>query len=456
MKSLRLHRRALLRGAGGVALGLPWLEAMVNPKRAYAAGPKRFIVFFSPNGTILDRWKPTGSVSNFTLSDILKPLAAHQNRCVFVEGLNQGNRGNIEGPGDDHMKGMAWMLTGRGLSEGKIQGGAGTPAGLGTGISVDQEIANVIGAGNRFRSLEFGVKSQTTAGNPLFVMVYTGPGAAIQPQQNPAKMFDRVFANFMPGAPSAPMTDPAEARRAANRQSVIDAVKDSYTRLRPRVGREDQTRLDEHLAKIRDLEIRIKGSGGGDAPGTACATPTRPADVDANSDANYIKNGASQMDLLVTALSCDLTRVASLQWSRSSGGPTFSWLGQNRVHHDISHDGDDLSDSVENLVKVNAWYAERLAELLTKLSSVKEGDGTMLDNTLVLWCNELAKGNVHSHGPMAYVLAGGAGGALKGGRYLNVDDHHNNLLVSCLQMMGLPNTTFGDPSACTGPLSGLS
>jgi hypothetical protein len=460
----RLSRRAMLRGAGGVALGLPWLEAMVNPKNAYAAGPKRFIVFFTPNGTLADRWKPTGAGTSFTLSEMLKPLDPIKNKCVFLDGLLQGNKGSIGGPGDDHMKGMAWMLTGRTLSSGTIPGGGGAPpAGLGTGISIDQQIANSIGGSTKFKSLEFGVHSLTVAGNPLFMMVYTGPNAAVQPQQSPSAMFDRVFGSFTaPSTTPSPMPDPSASRAAADKQSVIDAVKDSFTALEGRVGTEDKARLEDHLAKIRDLEQRLKTTGGGTPGGgtqlsAGCAKPTRPANNDAYSESTFQANGQAHLDLMLMSLTCDLTRVASIQWSYSAGGPTFTWLGHDKGHHDYSHDGDTLADSQNKLAAINNWYAGRFFDLISRMDKIQEGDKTMLDQSLVLWVNELSKGNIHSHGPMCYVLAGGAGGALQTGRYLHVDGGmHNNLLVSCMNMMGVQGNTFGDPSACTGPLTQLN
>jgi hypothetical protein len=161
-------------------------------------------------------------------------------------------------------------------------------------------------------------------------------------------------------------------------------------------------------------------------------------------------------DLLVMALGCDITRVASLQWSRSVSNTRFTWLGIETGHHDLSHHGDDDEAAVEALTSINQWYATQFAALLTKLARVPEGDGTMLDNTLLLWCNELGKGNTHSRNDAPYVLAGGAGGALEAGRFLEYDEQpHNDLLVSLLNLMGIDDETFGNPEWCNGPLAGL-
>jgi hypothetical protein len=164
------------------------------------------------------------------------------------------------------------------------------------------------------------------------------------------------------------------------------------------------------------------------------------------------------MDLVVMAMACDLTRVASIQWEKSVGDIQFDWVDSTiaRGHHDMSHDPDDNADTQEKLTKINIWYAQQLNYLIEAMKKVPEGSGTMLDNTLILWCNELSKGNVHSHDHMPFVLAGHAGGALAGNQFLQLSKiPHNNLLVSCMNLMGLPDTTFGNPAYCTGALGGL-
>ena len=179
---------------------------------------------------------------------------------------------------------------------------------------------------------------------------------------------------------------------------------------------------------MRDLEKRLLAteSAGGAA---TCKKPDAPG---APTDVPLI--GQLQVDLLVTAMACDLTRVGTIQWENSVGGLRFSWLGATRGHHDMSHDADSNADTKAMLVKINAWLAEQqFGYLLKRLQATPEGEGNMLDNTLVLWCNEPARGNSHSRNNMSYVLAGKAGGALKAGRYLKyTKTNHNNLLVSIL------------------------
>jgi hypothetical protein len=160
------------------------------------------------------------------------------------------------------------------------------------------------------------------------------------------------------------------------------------------------------------------------------------------------------------ALACDITRVASIQWSRSVSQVRFTWLDTpiNEAHHDLSHRSDDDTDAVAKLTRINTWYASQLAGLIARLKAIPEGNGTVFDNTLILWSNELAKGNTHSRVGAGYVLAGHAGGALRTGRYLDYTGQslpHNNLLVSLLNAMDVPDRSFGKTDWCTGPLSGL-
>ncbi len=448
MKPFRLDRRTLLRGAGGIAVGLPFLEIMSRSTRATAqaqALPKRFIVFFSPDGSIRENWTPTGTETSFTLSRILAPLQAHQPHLVILDGVD--NTAAKSGLGDDHMRGMGTMLTGTELLPGTTQGGAGDPAGLAGGISVDQKIARAIGTSTKFKSLELGVLSGS-GGDVWSYTAYADANAPLPPDNNPASVFNRVFSELG--------TDPTAIQKLrAQRKSVLDAVMDGYGTLAPKLGASDKARMEAHLGEVRDLETRLTATAG---VGDSCVKPASPT-IDYKSNDNFPAIGKAQMDLLVMAMACDLTRVGTIQWERSVGDVRFTWLGATRGHHAISHDPDTMTDSVEILTQINVWYAQQFAYLLDKMAGIKEGTGTMLDNSLVFWCNELSRGNVHSHPDMPFVLAGGAGGALKTGRFLSYPKTaavpHNNLLVSLMNAMGLPDTTFGNPAYCTGPLANL-
>jgi hypothetical protein len=456
-----LDRRTFLRGLGGVALSLPFLDAMSGCSSrgrgaaAAAAGstgtqtraattiPKRIVIMFSADGTIHPSWVPTGTESSFTLSPILMPLQPHQADIMVLDGITV--EAALHGPGDDHQKGMGCMLTGTELLDGPFVGGNGGSAGFAGGISIDQQIANAVGQTTKFKSLEFGVKVE---GSTVWDrMSYTGSNQPNPPESNPFAMFTRAFGDL--GA------DPLGlAKLAAQRKSVLDAVASDYQSLSARVGADDKQKLDAHLAAIRDIEMRLMSGG---QLGAACVKPMPGAMFDYMATANYEQAGHLQMDLLVMALACDLTRVASLQWSSSVSDIPFSWLGITEGHHSLSHEADDNAAAQAQLVQINNWYAKQFAYLLAKMKTIPEGSGTMLDNTVVLWCNELAKGNVHSHQPLPLVLAGKCGGAIRPGRFLTyTNTPHNNLLVSLMNAMDVPGNTFGNPAYCTGPLGNLT
>jgi hypothetical protein len=440
----RISRRAILRGAAGAAIALPWLEAM-SPRRARAATtPKRFIVMFSPNGTLPAQWTPTGTETGFTLSPILMPLGPHQGDLVIIEGLLQEGAG-----GDGHQNGIGGMLTGSPLNPGPFAGVGAPPAGWATGPSIDQRIVQALAAPTPFQSLELGV--QVGGADNWGRMIYQAANQPPPPTDDPAQVYTTVFSDLH--------TDPvALAHLRARHKSILDAVGGEYRRIGGRVGSADKQRLDAHLDAVREIEQRLTTSLVDNNP--ACHDPVLPTSTLApQANDSFPAVGALQMDLLTMALACDLTRVASLQWSRSVSQVRFTWLNVPDGHHDLSHRSDTDSDAVHKLTLINTWYAQQMANLIARLKGTPDGaGGTLFDNTLILWSNELAKGNTHSRQDAPYVLAGNAGGGLRTGRFVSYEGQglpHNNMMVSILNALDIPDTTFGKAEWCTGPLTGL-
>ncbi|HEV3191601.1 MAG TPA: DUF1552 domain-containing protein [Polyangiaceae bacterium] len=454
-----LSRRALLRGSGGIAVALPLLDAMLSPRRARAAGamPKRFIVFFSGNGTIMQAWAPGGTDTAFTFSPILAPLQNHRNQLLIMRGLNN-EVGYTTAGGNPHDMGMGTMLTGIGMKIGPsglgraghiIDGSAGGP-------SIDQVIATNIGKASRFTSLSLGVQSTSTILEPMVTrMAYRGSFDPVIPQDDPGKVFASLFSNTM--------ASQAEVLNVQKRRgTVLDAVMTDYTSLMSKLGTDDRAKLDRHVTSIRELEKQLLMPGIGAGCGgitpmaptvsltpVACLQDARPAMC----VGDFASIGKAQMDLMVLALACDLTRVATLQWSTAESTVVHTEIGVTKEHHLMSHD--DVTN-VDALTKINTWYAQQLNYLLDQLTATKGPDGaTLLDGSLVFWVNEMSRGTDHSRRDLAYVLAGG-GGALRTGRYVTFKgDPHNKLYTTFLNMFGIPATYFGDPSY-TGTLTGLS
>lgn len=449
-------RRQFLRGALGTAVSLPLLSTL-GGGRARAVPPtfpRRLVVFFTPHGVVRKDWILGGS--ELALGGILAPLAPHKKDLLFLKNVDMLSAGY--GPGDPHQEGMGALLGGTGcladpLGSGGRRADTGDPVGWGGGISVDQFIAKGLGAVTRFPSLELGVISDFDQVSGR--IAYLDANQPVAPTNDPAVVFDRVFSDL--GA------DPGGlARVRAERKSVLDAVHKQFARLNARVGKEDRQKLQTHADAIRDLELRLSAPGA--MLGGTCSKPTRPS-IDPANLFGYPQLGKLQMDLLVMALACDLTRVGSIMWSHAGPTPGSPWLGFAEGHHALSHTGDSDVDSQTKLSMLKTWFASQLAYLIDAMKKVPEGEGTMLDNTVILWGSELSVGQTHSHKDMPFVLAGSCGGYFDTGRLVSFSRDaadkgrsHNDLLVSLCHAMGRTEVkTFGNASYCSGgPMPGLA
>lgn len=432
---MKLSRRSLLTAFGAGAL------ASLLPRSALAAGPspKRLILFFSPNGTVYDQWLPTQNGNALAFKPMMSALAPYQDRITVLDNIVAKSCSN--GPGDDHMKGMGHMLTGIELLPGTIQGGGGTPSGLAGGPSIDQVIANTIGKDTRLKSLELG--AYVGSADIWSRMIYSGANQPLPPIEDPTKAFQTLFSGTN-------LSPDALARLMKRRQSVLDAAAGSLDAMGKSLGGDDKARLDQHAASVRDIEKQLLTQA------QSCVPPT-VSPIDRNKPENYEPTLRIMIDMMVAALACDQTRVASLQCSRSVSNVSYPKLGVTEGHHDLSHFTDADTTARDKLIKINTFYAQQFAYLLQKLDAVKESDGSLLDNSLVVWVNELSKGNVHSHSPQPFLLAGKARGALKGGRLLKMGTAtpHNNVLVSVANLMDVPLTTFGNAAYCTGGITNI-
>jgi hypothetical protein len=445
MTRFKLTRRGFLRaaGLGAGALSLPLLGA--GRSRAAGEFPLRFLVVFTANGTIPENWRPGGGETDFTLGRILEPLARHREKLLILDGMDM--RSATSGPGDGHQQGMGHFLTGVELLPGDTMGGCDScaPVSWASGISIDQHIASFIGPDTRFRSLELGVKTSDNA-NVWTRMCYRAASEPLPPEPNPYAVFDRVFGDFDTSRFDT-------EKRDYLRRQVVDFVYEDFAAVRGRLGADDRRRLESHVQGMDEIARRL------DNPtelGAACVAPDLGARLDHRRDENYPAVGELQMRQAAMALACDLTRVVSLQWSNSVSGQRMPWLGIGEGHHDLSHEGDGNTDAKTKLTEINRWYAEQLAFLLDRLDEIPEGDGTLLDNTIVLWGNELGVGNSHTRNNIPIVMAGSGGGALRTGRALRYDVRpHNDLYATLQQVYGIDQSTFGDPRFNTGTMPEL-
>jgi hypothetical protein len=457
----RLSRRTLLRGsmAGGtVAIGLPLLEAMIpnsHQRQAQAQAseaPKRALFWFSANGTRQDVWTPPANM-DLVGHPIHDALAPFQQKLLFLDGVDQ--EASYSSIGDGHQTGMGCLLTNAEILPGSLfceegcEAGSEVYVGWGGGISIDQFMANEIAKDItlKFKSLEFGV--QVKSSTIWSRMSYSAADQPVPHREDPNQNFIDLFSDLN--------ADPFELELIRKRrQSVLDAIIKDFETFNNRLGAADKLKLDQHLTAIRELEKRLDATG---VFGEACGVPNVGMVSGFDQNDNYPACGKAQMDLLVMALACDMTRVASLQWSRAVSNVRFTWINQilGEGHHDLSHYDDADGSSQADILSINQWYTEQFAYLLAQMDSIQEGDGTMLDNCVVTWVNELGKGNSHTRRDIPFLLAGGCKGYFNTGRAIDFGGQpHGKLLVSLAHAMDMPITSFGMPQHSDGPLSGLS
>ena len=442
--SSRISRRNVLRAASGAVLALPLLPSLAARAQAVPP-PKRFVTMYTPNGVIHDGWWPTAGASetDFTLSTSHEPLKSYQDRLLILGGLEM--KVAADGPGGPHQRGIGGLFTNTQLGEGVFVDGCGRTAGWANGISVDQKIAMAIGAGSPIASLQLGVRA--TENDVQGRISYAAAGMPLPPLATPLDVYTQVFSNFLPPT-TTPDQDAAKAL-LAQRKSVLDAVAGEFAALDARLSAQDRQTLDQHLTLVRDVERRLS-LGIGD-----CAKPAEPAVLDPVSETDMPKIAELELDLLALAFACDLTRVASFEISTALNRIRYPWLNSLGEGHALSHAGTSDPDAKAQLLSRQNWHSSLIARLFDRLAVVAEGEGSVLDSTLLFWGNEVSVGTTHTHDNMPFVVAGG-GWAFRTGRYVQyMGNSHGDLLVSLLNAMGVPDQTFGDARFVTGPLPGL-
>ena len=460
----RLSRRAVMRGAGGLAIALPWLEIMGTPRTASAREgfAKRFVTVYTPGGNVTDdgngvnRWRPTGTENDFVLSDILAPFEAIRDKLLVMDGLTMRSA-----VGEQHQSGIiAWLC-------GTPQGGDG----YAQGPSVDQAIATRISEGFPRKSLQMAIRWGTGKSHGLLHPINTvnfedNDGFdPIPPRLDPQAIFDSLF-----GALDPESGLDFEAR-LARKKSILDFVDRRFETLAPGMGSADRQKLEQHLEKIRELETSI---GDLPIPTDICQIPERvdTSDYDPQTGLNSTDNGSVvdqstdeaipkvgrfMTDMLVMSLACEITPVASLQWTDTEAKHTFPWLGLDQHHHYYQHDGGFRPTECEQIA---TWYSEQHAYLLESMDAVEmEAGVSLLDESVVFFGTELAHPSTHTKVNMPFLLAGGGGG-MRGGRFLRNegigDDSHNNLLTAIVNLFGDERQTFGSEEYCSSPYSGLT
>jgi hypothetical protein len=445
-KLQRLSRRTVLKGLG-TAMALPLLEAML-PTFSVAGQvkkkpPRRMAFFYVPNGKHMADWTPKTVGSDFQMPWILEPLKPVKDQLLVLTGLTLDKaRPNGDGPGD-HARAMASFLTGRQAK--KTHG-----ADIRIGISVDQIAAQKIGKNTKFPSLELGCDRGMNSGNcdSGYSCAYSAnvswrsestPNAK---EINPRLVFERLFGNSV----KAEM-DANRAKRNRYKASILDLVKEDANQLRKRLGITDQRKLDEYLSSVREIETRITRT---EMVIDGSIKAAKPVGI----PKHYQDHIRLLMDLMVLAFQTDATRISTYVFANDGSNRSYRFIGVPEGHHDLSHHG-NLKSKQAKIRQINRFHITQFAYMLEKMKGTKEGEGTLLDNCMMVYGSGISDGNRHNHDDLPILLVGKGGGSLKTGRHIRFKKETplTNLYLAMLDRVNASVDSFGDS---TGRLDSLA
>jgi hypothetical protein len=458
--STRISRRTVLKGLG-TAIALPWLESMLPAvgeasTLAASTAPKRLGFVYVPNGIVMQNWTPAGQGAEFQLTRTLEPLQPFKDKMLVLTSLTCDKaRPNGDGNGD-HARAMSAFLTG--AQPRKTEG-----ANIRVGISVDQACASRIGHLTRFPSLELGIEEGRQVGrcDSGYSCAYShnlswrNESTPVVKDCDPQSVFDRLFGNG-----NARETAAARARRQRQHSSILDFAMEDARGLQSQLSMADQRKLEEYLTSIREIEVRI-ARGATETPATPPAGQERPPAMRGrsgqqrqNGQDEYPQHVRLMLDLFVLAWQGDLTRVITLPFANEGSNQTYSFAGAAVPHHETSHHMNN-AEKLEHLTKINTFHTRQFAYLLNRLESIQEGNGTLLDNSMLVYGCGNSDSNRHNHDNLPILVVGRGGGTIRGGRHIRYrpETPLNNLWLGLLDRMGAPHARLGDG---TGKLEGLS
>ncbi len=437
-KTWQISRRSVLRGFG-TAIALPWLEAMAPAvevaKAAGANSPLRMAFLYVPNGVHMADWTPKKVGAEFELPHILEPLAQVKDDLLVVTGLAQQNAFALGDGGGDHARSLASFLTG--CHPLKTDG-----ANLRAGISVDQVAASKVGNQTRFASLELGCDRGAQSGScdTGYSCAYSSniswrsESTPMAKEVNPRLVFDRLFASRALGESAA-----ARAKRELYKRSILDYVSEDATTLKSRLGVNDQRKVEEYLSGVRELEVRLAKIDASSASDPSSIN--KPQGI----PKSYEQHIRLMYDLMVLAFQGDVTRISTFMYANEGSTKSYSFIGVPEGHHDLSHHGGDPQKH-EKIKKINRFHVTQFGYFLEKLKSIKEGDQTLLDRSMIVYGSGISDGDRHNHDDLPIVVAGKGGGAIRSGRHLKLEKSAplNNLYLSMLDRFGVPTERLGD------------
>lgn len=434
-----IPRRTFLRGAGAV-VALPFLESMVPAQTLLsltaATPPIRAGFLYMMHGAIMSNWTPAQTGTNFELSRILQPLQPYKDSLLVVSGLEADTAG--PGPGEsggDHVRSAAAFLSGA-----RAKRTAGADVYLGT--TVDQVFAKKLGQETALPSIELGIEDVGYTGicnygyscSYVNTISWETPTKPLPMEINPQVVFERLFGDG---------NTPAQRRARKQRdRSILDAIADDAANIRRTLGAGDRVRLDDYLDDVREIERRVQlvDKASADVPEAPIGIPQ-----------SYDEHAKLQFDLMALAFKTDVTRVATFMYGRDNTNTTHPLSGVTLSHHGASHHG-NKPEGFESFTRINIYFVKLFARLIENLKNTPDGDGNLLDHSMIVLGSTMSNPNEHSHAPTPMLVAGGMSGRLKGGRHLQFPDRtpHANLLLSLIRKAGIPMEYFG---TSTGELS---
>lgn len=443
-----LARRSFLRGMG-TALALPMLDAMAPafaaPARSGAA-PVRMAFLYVPNGIIMKDWTPATEGKGFELSRTLKPLEPFRNHINVLTGLDHRNGAALgDGAGDHARAGATWLT---GVHPRK------TERDILAGTSLDQIAAKELGSRTMVPSLELGLDENRMVGGCdsgyscaySNTLCWSSPTTPLPLETNPRAVFERLFGD-------GETTDPA-ARAMLTRQnrSILDFVRADAAKMSQTLGTSDQRKLTEYLDSIREVERRIQKVEERAATGAALPSMDQPGGI----PPTFEEHAELMFDLMTIAFQADITRVITLMIGREGGNRTYRSIGVPDAHHGLSHHFNDPG-KIERLQKIDQHHVDVMSRFLARLNKTQDGDGTLLDHSMVLYGCSISDSNKHEHFNLPTMLAGGAGGRISGGRHIKYKPGTpmTNLYLNMLDAIGVQQDKFGDSTGRVEHLTDL-
>jgi hypothetical protein len=436
-----LSRRTLLRGLG-VSIALPMLDSMLPAFAPNTKAPLRMLFNYVPNGIVMKDWTPAAEGAAFDIPRILQPMAAYRDKMLLVSGLMQKNgNANGDGPGD-HARAAATYLTG--VHAKKTQG-----ADITVGVSMDQVAAQKVGGATRFPSLELTCEDGRMVGNcdSGYSCAYSNSiswrsaTTPNPPELNPRAAFERLFGASDEDAPT---------RKKIRRydRSILDGVMEDTKNLERNLGPTDRHKMDEYMSSVREIEARIQKTESDNKE----IVPQMDKPVAAPADLS--DHARLMYDLMRVAFQTDMTRIATFMLTREGSSRTYREIDLPEAHHPLTHHKGD-PEMIEKVYRINRYHMDLFAEFIGKMAKTPDGDGSLLDHSMIVYGAGLADGNRHEHVNLPVMITGGACGKIKTGRHLQLAAKTpiNNLYISMLDRMGVPVESLGDS---TGPLRELT